>query len=388
MSKKKEKIFLPLGISAVAFTIQFGGGFASGNQIMQYFVDYGVWSIILPVLAQGLLSIFCYYGLKYAFINKTYDYRSFSDKFYGKYSFIFSNLNEIMYCLLIFAAVSVAIATTGRALNYITNINYLVCTIITALIIIIISAYGSDIVRLCSSTISIPIIIGLFIVLIPNIIAQKHIILNNIVCMAKGQMPVSSVQTGYLGPALLNAIIYSFFQLTHIGFMYKQVESCTSLSQIKKATIYMFVLNTVSMMLVVLGMCAIVYSSELIDPNTSKLIEIPMILLAEKGINANYIKPIIYILIFLGALSTGFNMIYGVVDRSVNHICKDNPNKRKIWSLVFATIFTAIPLLLSQCGIGGMVRIGYKWIGIASCVVIGIPYVIHTLYSLNKKKTN
>ena len=205
-------------------------------------------------------------------------------------------------------------------------------------------------VRLCSSTISIPIIIGLFIVLIPNIIAQKHIILNNILCMAKGQMPVSSVQTGYLGPALLNAIIYSFFQLTHIGFMYKQVESCTSLSQIKKATIYMFVLNTVSMMLVVLGMCAIVYSSELIDPNTSKLIEIPMILLAEKEINANYIKPIIYILIFLGALSTGFNMIYGAVDRSVNHICKDNPNKRKIWSLVFATIFTAIPLLSSQCG--------------------------------------
>lgn len=388
MNNKKE-ISLPLGIAAVAFTIQFGGGFASGNQIMQYFVDYGVWSIILPILAQGLLSIFSCYGLKYAFINKTFDYRSFSDKFYGKYSFIFSNLSEVMYCVLIFAAVSVAIATTGRALSYITNINYLVCTIITALIIIVISVYGPDTVRLCASTVSIPIIIGLIIVLVPNIVAQRHIIINNIICMSKGKMPISSVQTGYLGPALFNAIIYSFFQLTHIGFMYQQVKPCTNTIQIRKATIYMFILNTASMLMVVLVMCAIIYSNELIDTNTSKLIEIPMILLVEKGVGTSYLRPIIYILIFLGALSTGFNMISGAVDRGVNQICKndkDNPKKRKFWSLILATILTTIPLITSQGGIGNMVRVGYKWIGVASCIVIGIPYVIHTLYSLNKKK--
>ena len=138
--------------------------------------------------------------------------------------------------------------------------------------------------------------------------------------MSKGKMPISSVQTGYLGPALFNAIIYSFFQLTHIGFMYQQVKPCTNTIQIRKATIYMFILNTASMLMVVLGMCAIIYSNELIDTNTSKLIEIPMILLVEKGVGTSYLRPIIYILIFLGALSTGFNMISGAVDRGVNQI--------------------------------------------------------------------
>ena len=67
MSKKKEKVFLPLGISAVAFTIQFGGGFASGNQIMQYFVDYGVWSIILPVISSRTTFNFLLLWLKICF---------------------------------------------------------------------------------------------------------------------------------------------------------------------------------------------------------------------------------------------------------------------------------------------------------------------------------
>ena len=46
MSEKKsllvDKIKMPLamGLAFVAFTTQFGGGFASGAQIYQYFINY------------------------------------------------------------------------------------------------------------------------------------------------------------------------------------------------------------------------------------------------------------------------------------------------------------------------------------------------------------
>lgn len=33
---------LVMGIAFVAFTTQFGGGFASGEQIYQYFINYGL----------------------------------------------------------------------------------------------------------------------------------------------------------------------------------------------------------------------------------------------------------------------------------------------------------------------------------------------------------
>ena len=39
----KNKMPLVMGMAFVAFTTQFGGGFASGAQIYQYFINYGIW---------------------------------------------------------------------------------------------------------------------------------------------------------------------------------------------------------------------------------------------------------------------------------------------------------------------------------------------------------
>lgn len=55
---------LAMGIAFVAFTTQFGGGFASGAQIYQYFINYGIWCLILPALTQGLYALFFWYGMR------------------------------------------------------------------------------------------------------------------------------------------------------------------------------------------------------------------------------------------------------------------------------------------------------------------------------------
>ena len=47
----KSKMPLTLGIAFVAFTTQFGGGFASGAQIYQYFINFGIWCLILSASA-------------------------------------------------------------------------------------------------------------------------------------------------------------------------------------------------------------------------------------------------------------------------------------------------------------------------------------------------
>lgn len=41
----KSKMPLAMGLAFVAFTTQFGGGFASGAQIYQYFINYGIWCL-------------------------------------------------------------------------------------------------------------------------------------------------------------------------------------------------------------------------------------------------------------------------------------------------------------------------------------------------------
>ena len=54
----KSRMPLAVGVAFVAFTTQFGGGFASGAQIYQYFLNYGIWTLFLPILTQFLLAFF------------------------------------------------------------------------------------------------------------------------------------------------------------------------------------------------------------------------------------------------------------------------------------------------------------------------------------------
>ena len=68
MSQNKSlqsKMPLAMGLAFVAFTTQFGGGFASGAQIYQYFINYGIWCLILPAVTQGLYALFFWYGMRY-----------------------------------------------------------------------------------------------------------------------------------------------------------------------------------------------------------------------------------------------------------------------------------------------------------------------------------
>ena len=198
----KSKMPLAMGLAFVAFTTQFGGGFASGAQIYQYFINYGIWCLILPLVTQGLYALFFWYGMRYAYKHKTYDYRSFSDSMYGKTRHVMSNLYEICYLIMIGTASAAAFATGGSTLQTLFGIPYWVCTLIIAAFIFFIALYGTNVVRKCASTLSVLIIIGLVLVLVPNIIAQWGDITASIGRMTSGEMPVISSETGAFGPAL------------------------------------------------------------------------------------------------------------------------------------------------------------------------------------------
>ena len=205
----KSKMPLAMGVAFVAFTTQFGGGFASGAQIYQYFINYGIWCLILPVLTQGLYALFFWYGMRYAYKHKTYDYRSFSDSLYGKTRYVMSNLHEICYLIMIGTASAAAFATGGSTINTLTKIPYALCTVIVGVFIFLVALFGSRVVRSCASTLSVLIIIGLVLVLVPNIIAQWGDITGSISRMAAGELTVRAAEgtsTGF-GTALWFAFL-------------------------------------------------------------------------------------------------------------------------------------------------------------------------------------
>ena len=375
----KNKMPLAVGVAFVAFTTQFGGGFASGAQIYSYFINYGIWGLILPLLSQFLLAFFFWYGLRYAYSHKTYDYRAFGDSFYGKYKVLFSNLYEITYLILIATATSAAFATGGSTLNSLFGIPYWLCTLVVGAFIFVISLYGTNIVRKCASTLSVLIIIGLVIVLVPNILVQFGTITESVGRMASGELPVSSTESGLLGAAVKSAILYFAFQLPSIGLMYQHTEPLTDIKQVDRAALYMFLCNFIAMMLSIVGMLAIAFKPELEGAS------VPMLVLVQNGVGAGVLTPIISILIILGAVSTGVNMIAGIVTRTVNALERRmDAGKRAqghmIRSAVAALIFTVGVWAISQVGLMAIVKKGYAYLGYAGFISVLIPFVLSMLH--------
>ncbi|MDO4554781.1 MAG: hypothetical protein Q4B70_06530 [Lachnospiraceae bacterium] len=374
----KNKMPLAMGVAFVAFTTQFGGGFASGAQIYQYFINYGIWALILPVLTQGLLALFFWTGLKYAYRHKTYDYRAFSDSFYGKYRGLFSNLYELTYLIMIATASAAAFATGGSTLAQLTTIPYWLCTLVIGAFIFVIALYGTNIVRAAASTLSVIIIVGLLVVLVPNIIAQWNTIVTSGAHLAAGELPVGSTESGLFGAALWSAILYFLFQLPSVGLMYQHVEPLTDENQIDRACVYMFLVNTIAMVLAVVGMLAIAYTPELEGA------AVPMLIFVQNGVGAKILTPIISILMILGAVSTGVNMVSGIVTRTVNALEKnmDEDKKRSghmTRNIIFSFIFTLIAFGIAQFGLINVVKKGYAYLGYAGLISVAIPFLFYLI---------
>ena len=382
--KKGKKKSLAMGIAFVGFTTQFGGGFASGAQIYQYFINYGIWALVTPILAQALMSLFYWYGMRYAFQKKTYDYRSFSDSFYGRTKGVFSNLYEIEYFVMVCMAPAVAFATGGSTLNALTGIPYVVCTLIIGAFILVITLFGTDIVRKCSSILSVIIIVGMVVVLVPNIVAQFGTIREAVMNLSNHVMPVGSQEPGSLMGAVLRSCVYGIFQITAIGLMYQHTKGVEDEKEIGRSMIYMFIIDTAVMELAVVGLLAVAYNTDLATA------AVPMLLLVQSGVGAKVLTPIISILILLGAVSTGVNMIAGIVERCVHQVEKKSrtvtENRHKFHQVVASLLFTAMTFGIAQFGLIPLVKTGYTYIGYATLVVIIIPFIIHFIRSSVQKR--
>lgn len=369
---------MAMGLAFVAFTTQFGGGFASGAQIYQYFINYGIWCLILPALTQGLYALFFWYGMRYAYKHQTYDYRSFSNSIYGKTRPVMSNLYEICYLIMIGTASAAAFATGGSTIQTLSGLPYWLCTVLIGAFIFFVALFGTSVVRKCASTLSVLIIIGLVLVLVPNIIAQWGDITASISRMASGEMTVLSSETGAFGPALYSAVLYFFFQLASVSVMYQQMEEVTDVKQINRAAIGMFLCNFLAMELSIIGLLAVAYVADLATAS------IPMLVLVQQGVGTKLLTPIISLLIILGAISTAVNMISGIVTRCVNGLEKNKSAEEKAKghlarNAVVTLIFTFLAFAIAQFGLMAVVKKGYAYLGYAAFITLFVPFVIHAI---------
>ena len=207
MKKRSNQAAVILGVSFVWFTTHFGGGFASGAQIYSYFVRFGIWCLIMPVLAMIYNAVFFAYSLRFARKHEVYDYRSYNNAFYGRFAPIFSNLFEVLYICVMCVAPAVAFATGGATLSALTGLPYFLCTFLIGIFIFVVAIFGTDLVRKVASVLSVCIIAGLLIVYIPNIISGFSGIRDAASDMTQAKLPLGDALYSAFSMALSNCPI-------------------------------------------------------------------------------------------------------------------------------------------------------------------------------------
>lgn len=364
--KNKSNAVL-FGVSFVWFTTHFGGGFASGAQIYSYFVRFGIWCLLMPVLAMLYNAVFFAYSLYFARKYETYDYRSYNNKFYGKAAPVFSNLFEILYLCVMCVAPAVAFATGGSTLSTLTGLPYLLCTVLIGIFIFIVAIFGTDLVRKVASVLSVCIIAGLLIVYIPNIISGMPQISQAAHSMTRQELPLKD--------ALYSAFIYGTFQLSNIAVFIQHAKSFEKPKDAVKSMGIGMVINALMMVMVVLGLMTVYTNPEAATQS------VPTLFMVQSGVSATFMTPVISVLIILGAVSTAVNMVAAMVRR----ICgsKTGEKKQRQKEILAALICCIVDFGIAQFGLLALIQKAYSTLAYLAIPAILIPYIVHMVLSKN-----
>lgn len=369
-NKKSATSSMILGVAFVWFTTHFGGGFASGAQIYSYYVRYGIWCLLMPVLAMGYNAVFFAYCLRFARKHEVYDYRSYNNAFYGKFAPVFSNLFEVLYICVMCVAPAVAFATGGATLSTLTGLPYLLCTLIIGIFIFVVAVFGTDLVRKVASVLSVCIIAGLLIVYIPNIIAGAGQIADTASRM--------TANGGSFGKALYSAFIYGTFQLANVAVFVQHAKSFEKPDDAVQGMGIGWIINALMMIMVVLGIMTVCTKPEMSEAS------VPTLFMVQCGVGKGFMMPLISVLIILGAVSTAVNMVAAMVKRicsGLNKVKKETETgkKSKIGTkeIVAAFICCVVDFGIAQFGLLTLIQKAYSVLAYLAIPVILIPYLIH-----------
>ncbi len=354
----------PLAVAFVWFTTHFGGGFASGRQLVDFFVGYGWYAAFTPVLAILIVGFVLYYAWEFSFIHKAYDYREWMDKFFRPYEIFFSNAFEVMYLMILLIASAVAVATGGTVMQQLLGTGYVMNTVIVAVCIFFLTIFGAEVVRRAATAMALLIIIGMLIIYVANLFVNLPQLI--------GVLRSAPSPKGF-GEAFWAMSKYIGFQACAMGAYIAVADALMSHEDVKKAFWYGVIVNAGVLWLATLGVLAH-YPTILAE-------KVPVLYVAAHGGGGQFGTGIVSLLIFLAVVSTGVSLIYGGARRIVGwwgrtHRGSSERTTNVIASLAYVLITWAIALF----GLLPLIAKGYGYLGSIAIFLLVIPILFVGLF--------
>ncbi|MFZ5754796.1 MAG: hypothetical protein ACOY3J_11200, partial [Bacillota bacterium] len=177
------------------------------------------------------------------------------------------------------------------------------------------------------------------------------------------------------GTALWKAIVYAGFQVTLIGAFVAVSDVLKDRKEAMKATIYGFIINC-GLLLLASAVLLSFYPKILPE-------KVPVLYVIRNGVGSAWMEFIISLLILLGVVSTGVNLIYGGAKR-IMMLWPGDSKQQHTKNIIVSGIYVIITWAIALFGLIPLIAKGYGYIGYISIFAIIIPVVYFGLFKRDR----
>lgn len=347
-------------VSCVWFASHAGGGFATGNQATQYYVQYGWFAPIMAVLAMAVLG---FTMRELMILYNTRGCKNYKELFctlyhpYDKLEILF----EIYFFIIVICAVSASIAG-GATLFEEVNVSYGVGVVIVGALCLVLTIFGAKLVSRASTAMSVIILVCVLSIFYMGI---------------KGALPeiqniyAEKWATTSVGYPLWRVVTYAGFQAVVVPAMASCGASLKSAKNVSRAVFYSFIINAVALALSCLMLLG--WYQRYTEAGATAL---PAIYIC-KALESPILLYAYSVSLFLCFVSTSVTSIYGMVTRFESNAFLtakiSNTLVRRV-TLSFLCVF--ISMGFSMVGLTNVIKYGYGYCGIIGLFIVVIPGLI------------
>ena len=390
-------------VASVWFGTHVGGGFASGNQVIQYYSNYGYTSVIFPILAMGLLAVVMYIMMKFAKLSGFTNYKDTYAALYPKpWMEVFF---EIFYIVIVLAAMASAVAGAGEVLANFIGVPYVgagkvTMNLVIVAVLIILTIFGIKLVRAASTVLSVSIIVITALLVVFGLTADY----DSIAAQLTSQYNVELAEyTNATATAIWKGVlVYAAFQCVSIPPMIAAANEL-SLKGVKKANILGWLMNGLALaasgwmltkwypLLASLDNAGkeflaanptataatdpiVAYATALGIPNQTVL----------NLIGIKWLLVAFSVLLFCAFMSTCVTLVYTMIQRFEGKFFPNTIKNDKLRGTIVAALVIAICFAISLLGLTEIVKYAYGYDGYYSIVVIVIPAFIWGIPKIKK----
>ncbi len=364
-----------LAIALVWFSSHFGGGFASGRQIVAFYLNHHWTSMFMPAVSMVIMGTCMYFSMVVANRYTTYDYSTWSKKMYGEIGFFAVPLYEVLVNAILLLATSVAFATGGTILSQLFHTPYMLNTFAIAAVIFVFTIYGSELVRRSAAVVSVLLIISMFIIYLPNIIKYFPRILQNIEAIKTGAIAVSGPCSFW--DALWWGVKYGTLHCAAIGAYIVHAQVCPDTTCLKKAIGIGILINCVIMYLAYFGILAFADQGILKEA-------VPALFVVLHGVGGRWMTTLISLCIVVGSVSTGVALVFGTTNRLVAFLGRHldaaaKARQQRVHAMFSSIVLIALCWLVALFGLIPLIGKGYGSMGWVTLFLISVPAVLRGL---------